>query len=381
MTSLRHPCSSLLLLLAVTASGCNIWHGTGQQAMQWHVELPPDAAAAIISAALSVDLHAEPIAPASGAPVTPCEHGYRMEWTGDARGNWLPIASHRLVLRAGRNDARVEQIELAKRPLTGFRSRTTRRVLVEVATAGTGCTLRMWAPTSEFERLAAALQRTLLLACSLDGSGPGLAEANLAAWRLTRLLAAANQTSTPDRRGNLMRRAARQPTAPSWLFHDLAQMAASSGQFAKAANYVSKGMLVETNALARARFARLAHRFALRTMESPDMRARALDMMRSGDIETAEKLLHSARRADSRPSLDYRLLGKLHRRRGDKMAALAAELLSREYDADRLPDRRSRGLALDRGITEQMRWISSRQAVRASTRLRGSERALATPPR
>ncbi len=369
-----------MLLLAVTTSSCTIWLGSDEQAMQWHVALPTDAVAAIVSAALSADLYAEPIAAASGAPITPSEHGYRIEWTGDARGNWLPIASHRLVLRAGRRDARIEQIELGKQ-LVGFRSRTTQRVLVEVVTAGNGCTLRLWASASEFERLAPAMQRTLLLACSLDGSGPGLAEANLAAWRLTRLLAAANGTSDPDRHDNLMRRAARQPTAPGWLFHDLAQMAASNSQFAEAANYVSRGMLIETDSLARARLARLAHDFAKRTVEPPDLRARALDLIRSGDVETAEKLLHSARRADLRPAIDYRLLGRLHRRRGDEMAAFAAELLAREYDADSRPGNRNVGIAMDRGITEQMRQISSRPGVRASTRLRGSDRVLATLPR
>ena len=102
--------------------------------------------------------------------------------------------------------------ELVQSSLSGFRGHTRRRVVVEVLTAATGCTLRLRAATPDFEQLAAALQRTVSLACSIDGSGPGLAEANLAAWRLTNLLGEASDTTDQGRRSNLMRRAARQPT-------------------------------------------------------------------------------------------------------------------------------------------------------------------------
>ena len=377
MPALFHHCASLSLLLVATTS-CTIWHSGDKQAMQWHVDLPADAAAAIVSAALSADLHAEPTADASGAPVTPCGQGYRIEWTSDALGNWLPIASHRLVLRAHRQEPKAELVQSS---LSGFRGQTRRRVVVEVLTAATGCTLRLRAATPDFEQLAAALQRTVSLACSIDGSGPGLAEANLAAWRLTNLLGEASGTTDQGRRSNLMRRAARQPTAPSWLFEDLAEIAASNGQFAEAAKYANHGMLVEADPLGRAHLAKLAHQFALRTKEPPDLRAQAIDRLNSGDIQIAEKLLHSARRADSRPAVDYRLLGKLHRQRGDEMAALAAELLAREYDADSPLNARDTRLGRNQGITDRLRQITSRRVARASMRSRKSPQEVATPIR
>lgn len=346
--------------------------------MLWRLELPADAASAIVSAALCADLHAEPVSTASGAPVTPNEQGYRIEWTSDALGNWLPTASHRLALRAADDHAKVEQIKV---DLPGFGARTRERVLVEVVTVNTGCTVRLRANATSFEHLSTALQRALSLACSLEDSGPGLTESNLAAWRLASLLGEASDHPNQARRSNLMRRAARQPTAPSRVFRDLAEIAANNGQFAEAAGYARHGMLVETDTIARARLARLAHSFALRTMAPPDLRAQALDRIHSGDVQIAEKLLHSARRVDSRPAIDYRLLGKLHRQRGDEMAALAAELLAREYDAD-LPVRPlDTRLGHHRSITDRIFRIASRQVARASIRSGASSQANALPLR
>ena len=280
------------------------------------------------------------------------------------------LAHLSLITDAKQADPHGKYIQKWRSSLSGFRGHTRRRVVVEVLTAATGCTLRLRAATPDFEQLAAALQRTVSLACSIDGSGPGLAEANLAAWRLTNLLGEASDTTDQGRRSNLMRRAARQPTAPSWLFEDLAEIAASNGQFAEAAKYANHGMLVEADPLGRAHLAKLAHQFALRTKEPPDLRAQAIDRLNSGDIQIAEKLLHSARRADSRPAVDYRLLGKLHRQRGDEMAALAAELLAREYDADSPLNARDTRLGRNQGITDRFREITSRRVARASMRSR-----------
>ena len=140
-------------------------------------------------------------------------------------------------------------------------------------------------------------------------------------------------------------------------------------------------MLVEADPLGRAHLAKLAHQFALRTKEPPDLRAQAIDRLNSGDIQIAEKLLHSARRADSRPAVDYRLLGKLHRQRGDEMAALAAELLAREYDADSPLNARDTRLGRNQGITDRFREITSRRVARASMRSRTSPQEAATPIR
>lgn len=374
----RILCLPILLLLST--SSCTLWGGGATAAHQWHVQLPADATAAILSAAVSNHLRAEPIAEASGAPIShDAGGGYVIRCTGNGRGDWLSVASHRLVLRAEQVTVRVECIAMADEVLRGFGSRTHRELRIHIRGDADGCSISLRAPAGAYEQLAPLVQRTLLFACSLDGSGPGLAEPNLAAWRLTRLLAAANNTMDATRRDHLLRRAALQPTAPSWLFQQLAEMAASNGQFADAANYITRGMLAEPDVMARARLAKLAHGFALRTIEPPDLRARAMHLLGSGDLENAEKLLHSARRSDSRPAVDYRLLGELHRLRGDKMAALAAELLAREYAADKTGPQQDTGLALDRSVSERLRQISARPSVRAVSTPLG--RRPASPPR
>jgi len=358
---LRNLCLPILLLLL--SSSCTLWRGGANDAKQWHVQLPADATAAILAAAISNNLRAEPIAEASGAPVSREGGDFLIRCTGNGRGDWLPVASHRLVLRARRATADVECIALGNQPLQGFGSHARHELRLRIRSTDDGCSVSLWAPAAEYEQLAPLVQRTLLFACSLDGSGPGLAEPNLAAWRLTRLLAAAGNTMDATRRDHLLRRAALQPTAPSWLFQQLAEMAASNGQFADAANYITRGMLAEPDVMARASLAKLAHGFALRTIEPPDLRARALHLLGSGDLENAEKLLHSARRSDSRPAVDYRLLGELHRVRGDKMAAVAAELLAREYAADKTQPQQNTGLALDRKVSERLRQIGTPRAT------------------
>lgn len=372
----RFACLLLLLLLP----SCTIWSNGSDKALQWHVPLPTDAAATILSAAVTKQLRADPIAMAGGAPASPDDrHGYAVAWTGNGHGDWLPRASHRLVLRAGRTQATVQAIALTDTPLVGFRALTREEVRLRIERRERGCCISLHAPAYEGEQLAPLIERTLFLACSVDGSGPGLAEPNLAAWRLSRLLAAAANTADAGRRDELLRRAALQPSAPSWLFQQLAEVAASNGQFAEAARYVNRGMLAEPDAFARARLAQLAHGFALRTIEPPDLRARAMHLLGSGDLENAEKLLHSARRSDSRPDVDYRLLGELHRKRGDKMAAMAAELLAREYAADKAAATQNAGIALDRTLSERLRQLATQRSIRA-TPASGVARP-ASPPR
>jgi hypothetical protein len=374
---------TLLLLLAAISGGCSTWLGNRKQSAQWHIDMPTDAAAAVVSAALLVELRAEPVASSSGAPVQAHEGGrFVIELTTNSRNIWLPVASHRLMVRANYEYAVVEAVALPAKALPGFGRSTHHRVLVELDPSGDGCTLRLLASATDYQRLAPVVQRTILLANSLEGSGPGLAETNLAAWRLSRLLHAAKATADGHRRGNLLRRAARQPTAPSYLFRELAQLAADNGQLREAATYLRRGLLAEPDCFARAQLAKLAQACALAAIEPTDLRTQALGLLVAGDISTAEKQLHSARRNDSQPAVDYQLLAHVHRHRGDEMAALAAQLLAREYDQTGKGTDHASAIAHDRGISELARRISTgNQIERAAAKLYQSAAVLAAPPR
>lgn len=345
--------------------------------------MPSDVAAACVAAALLVELHAEPIARSSGAPVLARGDGrFAIELTANSRKEWLPVASHRLMVRADHEHAVVESVAVTGNALPGFGRRAHYRVFIEIEPSGEGCTLRLTASATDYRRLAPIVQRTLLLANSLQGSGPGLAETNLAAWRLSRLLHAARATADGHRRGNLLRRAARQPTASSHLFRELAQLAADNGQLRQAATYLRRGLLAEPDSFVRAQLAKLAAACALAATEPTDLRSQALGLLVAGDINTAEKLLHSARRNDSKPAVDYQLLAHVHRHRGDEMAALAAQLLAREYDEATQTTDHASAIAHDRGISELARRISSgNQIERAAAKLYQSAAVLAAPPR
>ena len=357
-----------------------MWFGGPRTSAEWHVTMPATATAAVVSSALCVELHAEPVAYSSGAPVQIAANGtFVIEITGNARGQWLPVASHRLVLRASCDTV---QVETTAEQLPGFATRSQPRVRVAIEPRGTGCTLRLWANQNDYERLVPVVERTLLLASSHEASGQGLAEPNLSAWRLTRLLVAARDTTDANQRGNLLRRAARQPTAPSQLFRELARIAVSNGQLDDASTYLRRGLLAEPDAHTRAELAALANDVRRRGSGASDLRTQALGRLLLGDPAGAEKLLHSARRTDAQPGVDYHLLAQVHRYRGDQMAALAAQLLAREYDAEAQQQDDADAIAQNRGISDLGRRLSvAAHAGRTSGQLLDPSKVAAVPPR
>ena len=370
--------------MATACSGCTSWLSSDVEQLQWRVPMPTDATAAIIASALVVELNAEAIAPTSGAPVQDQDDQiFRIELTRNMRGDWLPVANHRLILRAQNDVARAESIPQRKNSLPGFGHNTSRRVIVNVEPCKSGSKLKLAASTTEMNRLIPLIQHTLHLAESIEGSGPGLAESNLSAWRLSHLLRAAKQTSTGNQRGNLLRRAARQPTAPSSLFRELAQLAAEDGELNEARTLLRRGLLAETDIHIRAELARLTNNLKMQTGVPTNLRARALELLVADNTATAEKLLHSARRKDLQPAVDYQLLAHVHRHRGDETAALAAQLLAREYDKSEQATDYSSDIAHDRGIGELAHRLSLRKnAMKPSSWTPPpAQQSLAAPPR
>lgn len=134
-----------------------------------------------------------------------------------------------------------------------------------------------------------------------------------------------------------LRRTARRPNAPSAVHERLGERLAAAGQLRLAIDSLRRAALLCRDPVARARLAKKLAQTAS-TEEFPrTLRRRAIADLDAGALRRAEQQLHSARRAAPEPALDYRLLRDLHRRRGDRDAALAAALLAREHahEADR----------------------------------------------
>ncbi|HEB51710.1 MAG TPA: hypothetical protein ENI87_00495 [bacterium] len=151
--------------------------------------------------------------------------------------------------------------------------------------------------------------------------------------RSAQVLLVATAESTPDinRRAEVLRRASQLPGAPPWVHRELARILHVQGQHGRAVARLRHAILCERDPRRRAEFAAALHRVRERSATA-DLRGEALQRLNDGELQTAEQLLHSARREHRSPALDYRLLGEMHRQRGDTMAALAANLLAREYE-------------------------------------------------
>lgn len=325
--------ASLLALFALCGVSCGVWQPSQSTARIDEVALPVDVAATLVAAALRDDLHAEPAAPACGAPARRVEGGYVVTFERGPGGHWLPRADLRLSLRRtdGRGAVLVHTREIPAPGLLGFGRRSTGAVDVQVRATGTRCRVVCRAPTAVRERIEAVVRRTLELACCEELGGPGAAEGNLVVWRLGQLLTHARHSERNDERSALLRAAARLPGAPSEVFEQLSELFAAEGQHQQAAAHLQRAALLEPDLERRATLARLAADACERQLRPAGLRSEALDHLMTGDLPGAEQRLHSARRADPAPALDYHLLSTLHRYRGDEMAALAAELLAREY--------------------------------------------------
>jgi hypothetical protein len=172
----------VLLLFILSSGGCTMWLAKPPIDSEWRVPMPSDVVAAILSGALVIELHAEPIAIACGAPVQPTGDGaYRIELTGNAHGQWLPIASHRMIVRGHLHRAQIELIDLGDANLPGFVWQRHHTVRIDVQpmqptkNSQPGSLVRLLAKKSDHQRLTPLIERTLSLAASVDGSGPGLA--------------------------------------------------------------------------------------------------------------------------------------------------------------------------------------------------------------
>ncbi|MFN3239934.1 MAG: hypothetical protein ACE37K_00305 [Planctomycetota bacterium] len=378
----------LASLLALLCAGCGVFEPSSRTTVHGEVALPADVAATLLSAALCDELHAEPAAHSCGAPARRTDDGFVVRYERGPGEHWLPHADRRLSLRRtdGRGGLAVRSRELREAPLAGFAARRTAAVEVSVVDRGARCEVRFRAPADLHARLGAVVHRTLELAVCDDDGGPGAAEANLVVWRLGRLLARAHRSEHSEQRAALLRAASRLPDAPSEVFEQLAELLAAEGQCERAVANLRRAALLEPDPARRAALAQSAADASERQRRPAGMRSEALDHLMAGDLPGAEQRLHSARRSDPAPAVDYHLLSTLHRHRGDEMAALAAELLAREYEhADGsggsvpMADRTD---TWAQSMTEWSRRLTlGAHPVRASAQLYGVQRLGASPGR
>ncbi len=354
---LRSASLAAALSLLTATTGCGVVGARGPDA-DGVCALPAEVVATLVSAAIGQQLgYAAP----SGrddprgyaAPVRVTPDGYAVTFEQGPGRRWLPRADQLLTLRGG---ALRGGVQVDRRPLPedapaarfGLRRQGTLEVLV--TRRGEGCCLQQNSSRAHAPTARAVIERTLQLLASPNRGGPGADEPNFLMWRLGDLLTRAAQCERDDVRSALLRAALRIPGAPSALYEQLAEHLIASGDEARAVAYLQRAARTNRDPMRRAALGRMAH--ALRSRIPGNARGDALTELGAGDLGGCELLLHSARRDAPQPALDYRLLGALHRARGEEAQALAAELLAREYEQaartnESAPLAEPRGLAGD----------------------------------
>jgi len=355
------PTATALGALLLCAGGCAAFVDGPRRTTQ-RCELPADVATALLSAALREELRAEPIAAQAGAPAQRSDDGaYLVEFTGDDRGRWLPRADRRLSLRwhADTRSARVHERRLGDRErLAGFGRRTAHTLRITIEPDGARCRVHVDVPEALAERVLPVLSRTLDLACGPELTAPGLSEPNLATWRAAQLVRAGGDArrERPERTGELMWRAVRLTGIGGVVHEQLAELATTHGDERRALLQFRRALLLTPDPCQRAGLARRAAAAELRLQQPTRLRNEAVEHLQNGELAAAETLLHSARRRTPAPIVDYYLLSRVHRLRGDELGELAARLLSREHE----PATADATATADRAWREHMREWSRR---------------------
>jgi tetratricopeptide (TPR) repeat protein len=283
--------------------------------------------------------HALRVPPAvlrGGAAATREHDGrFTIAFTTNGGGRWLPTARERLTIVLDERPLRARVVE--RTPATaettcGFGAGTTGGFRIALVPDAGGTTLTAELPRAVADRIAGAIDRALKVASAIDAIESGLVEPNLATWRLAGLADAASATADPADAAALLRRAVRLPGAPAALHARLAAFDAATGDHDRALDGYRRALLAARDPAQRAEFAACAAAAERRLSTPMALRRSAERELLAGDATAAAALLHRARRSARSPAVDYRLLGRVHRQRGDAVAALAAELLARENE-------------------------------------------------
>jgi hypothetical protein len=381
VTSLRRPpdaARALAASLLLCATGCGVFGAPERPTEEDVALLPPDVVATLLSAAVRAELGAT-AQPSPATPVRVTPTGFAVTFELGPQSRWLPRADQLFLIRsdAASNGALVERREL-RGEAAGFGLQREAVLEIHVTPRGAGASVRETSSRTYAPTARAVIARTLRLLHQPDRGGPGSNEPNFLAWRLGDLLARARQSPREDLRGALLRAAARLPLAPASVYEQLSELLLAAGDRPRALAHLRRAALATRDPAGRAALARAAD--ALRSRPPQDARGDALTELVAGDLAGAELLLHTARRRAPSPSVDYELLGALHRARGQETPALAAELLAREYaqadlTIEAAPLAEPRGRAVDLTVGWSPRMVLKERGTRATRGLYGAGRA------
>ena len=303
-------------------------------AFSWRLALPVDATAAIVAGAARAATGGNAASDLQGAPALAAGKVWRIVYVPDRDGELEPCASHRLRVIAGPAGS---SPEVSARSLGAVELAPTASgpAAIELTIRSDGAMTLVQGHV--LPRLRRPLADALALAENPEAALPGLAEPNLAALVTAALVHggdAAAAAGDSERAFALRRRAADLGHASATVLLQVGDHEAARGDDAGAREHYLQ-------AIGRTDDPRLRGALGARLGEleqgnhlARDWRRRARSCLGDDDLAKAALLIHRARRDGDEPGSDYRLLGELHRRRTEPMAAFASELLAREHERD-----------------------------------------------
>lgn len=303
-------------------------------AFSWRLDLPVDATAAIVAGAARAATGGNAASDLQGAPALAAGKAWRIVYVPGRDGGLEPCASHRLRLVAGAAAGAPEVCARSVGPVA-LAPVAHGEAAIELTVRGDGAMTLVQGHV--LPRLRRPLADALALAENPEAALPGLAEANLSALVTAVLLqrsAAAEAGGDHERAFALRRRAADLCQADATVLLQLGDHEAARGDDRGAREHYLQAIGRTDDPVLRgtlgARLGEIGHD----DHPARDWRRRARSCLGDDDLARAALLLHRARRDGDEPVADYRLLGELHRRRTEPMAAFASELLAREHERD-----------------------------------------------
>lgn len=303
-------------------------------AFTWRLALPVDTTAAIVAGAARAATGGNAASDLQGAPALAAGGAWRIVYVPGRDGGLEPFASHRLrlvVAPAGRAPVVCMRSVGATAWVPNANGEPVIDLTIDVDGAMTLVQGRV-AP-----RLRRPLADAMALAEAPEAALPGLAEPNLAVLVTAALVhSAATATADGDRERAfvLHRRAVDLGQASASVLLQLADHEAARGDDTGARDHYLQAIGRTDDPMLRATLGSRLADLARGDRLARDFRQQARNSLGDDDLAKAALLLHRARRSSDEPASDYRLLGELHRRRTEPMAAFASELLAREHARD-----------------------------------------------
>ncbi len=344
-------------------------------AVAYQRELPigVELAAALAASTVRGELpFADPVPQAAAAPCSRlAADTFVLRYEQRRDGQWLPLATHRLLVvmpravQAG-SPPRVETRAALGMP--GFGSEATTIVELKFVGGPTRCTVVGSLPAGPGHDWARTFDRKWDLAAAPTALAPGLIDGNLRAFVAHRLVAeAARQQAAGDRHGAsslLLQATALGAEAPAILLAIGTSNPLGSDPGA-AAERLWQTALASDDPTLRQHAVTLAATLAAPADGANRLRLAAAQQLAAADLDGAQTTLHSARRAEPRPSADYRMQRELHRLAGDHLAALACALLAREHSEAQVNPRSLRADLAAAGMGELARRLATAPSYEA----------------